>query len=69
MRPGDIDWELAKASDRNADYRPMVAEVGLNLMVRDVLSNGDGTPAERAQVAVGIIRNRVERAYHLEAAQ
>lgn len=58
-----------EVSDQGDPNRPTIrAEKTLGKQVREALLKGGGTPAVRAEVAVGLIRARVEEAYGRNAA-
>lgn len=57
---------IAPSSDRADKDRPKIGEKTLTKAVQELLRHGGGTPAERADVATGLIRHKVERAYRLD---
>lgn len=67
MKLSDVARNLAPHSDHQDDDRPTVGEKTLTQHVQRMLRQGGGTPAERAHVAAGLIRAKVERWYRLEA--
>lgn len=67
-RHAEVVRELIGSSDYGHDDRPRIGEKTLGKAVQDVLRKGGGTPGERANVAVGLIAEKVARAYKVDAA-